>query len=511
MESAEIRQNVADDERLALVELTHKARRRAGELGHPVLVCHTASLGRHDALQLARTLHEEQAQTPDIATAQSPGAAEGNTGGEFRFYWEKPSQQFALAGGGVAADFTSSGADRFHQVSSEAQGALDHALTGGEVDMCRGPILVGGFSFFDQLDQDEWRGFEPGRLVVPRWLVRGHQGETVALVSAMVHPEGGAVPPEGEAAPPEGEAMDPVHTLQHSLEQLRNAARRLKQTREKSTPSFKKLERSDGKTAWLEVVRKARQAIRDGNLAKVVLARAMDLQCEFEPSPYTLLERLRGTYPDCYNFMVDNGTGPVFMGASMEQLARFSGDSVTTAAVAGTVPRGATQQADEVHARHLLASHKERQEHQIVVEGIVDAISAFGKVDRPTEPGLLKLKYVQHLYTPITLHPVGQVPALSLLARLHPTSAVGGHPREEAFALIKELEHFDRGWYASPVGWLNAQGQGEFAVALRSVTINGQRMRLFAGGGIVADSDPEREYEETQMKFQPILSAMVSE
>jgi menaquinone-specific isochorismate synthase len=147
-----------------------------------------------------------------------------------------------------------------------------------------------------------------------------------------------------------------------------------------------------------------------------------------------------------------------------------------------------------------------------------------GALEFPEAPRLVKLTNVQHLYTPITLRPAGPLSLIALLGRLHPTPAVGGHPRPEALALIQAEEGFDRGWYAGPLGWIDARGEGEFAVALRSGALrsaapgsgetgcgkNG-RARLFTGAGIVADSDPEMEYFETQLKLQPMLNALVAE
>jgi isochorismate synthase len=224
-----------------------------------------------------------------------------------------------------------------------------------------------------------------------------------------------------------------------------------------------------------------------------------------------MLGRLRRDYPNCFSFLIDPGQSQVFLGATPERLLKTQNGTFHLDALAGTVPRGSGAEADQALGQTLLSSPKERQEHAIVVDDIVELLSPFGEVSFPDEPELKALANVWHLFTPITLRPDKPVSLLTLVKRLHPTSAVGGMPREAAFALIHRMEDFDRGWYGSPVGWLNGRGHGEFAVALRTGTIAGNRVRLFAGGGIVAESDPEQEYEETQVKFQPLLSALGQE
>ena len=449
---------------------------QAGISGAPVLLCWSFPLDSADLL-------------PSMAEPVS---------GEFRFYWEQPGRDFALAAGGEAVSHQGHGGKRFEDAGVWADGVCASAITGTPDGATNpGPYLVGGFSFFEVLDEASWRGFDPARLVAPAWLALREGDSPRGMVQMKVEP---GLSPEGLLAKAGGllERFDHALRGRHPQEAGNNRA-------------FKVKERRDGRENWIEIVRHARDRIRAGELTKVVLARALDLECETPPTPVVLLDRLRKTYPDCYNFLVDPGRGEMFLGSSPERMFRFSNGTVELAALAGTAPRGATPEADAMQARQLLESRKEREEHQIVVDGILASISSLGRVEHPEEPEVCKFSNLQHLYTPITLQPVKAVSPFTLLGRIHPTSAVGGHPQAEAFRLIRECESFDRGWYGAPLGWLNAHGEGEFAVALRTGTLSGQRMQLFAGGGIVAQSDPDREYEETQIKFQPLLSALGSE
>jgi isochorismate synthase len=479
MESAIPTPLAAASERADLASLHEQARRRAAAAEQGVLLCVSFPFAGADLLGLYERMAE-------------PGA--------FGFYWERPGVAFSLAAGGRAATFRTRGPERFRTLAGRVQGLLETALRGAPAGPAPcGPYLLGGFSFFQQLEEGDWPGFDAGQLVVPAWLALCAPGRHEVILSALVTPD--TEPAEGAAA------------MEALLHRVRGAAEggSPEQGGERHNRAFRLEERGDGRDHWIEVVRHAREQIRQGRLAKVVLARALDVVCEDSPSPTALVRRLRGAYPDCYNFLVDPGAGEVFLGATPERMARFRNGTVDLAAMAGSMPRGAQPEADEAYARHLLASRKEREEHRIVVDGILDAMGGLGEVRLPGCPQVVKLTNVQHLYTPITLELRRKEPILTLLERIHPTAAVGGHPREEAFRLIQECERFDRGWYAAPVGWMNAEGEGEFAVALRSGTLSGNRLRLFAGGGIVADSDLEREFEETQLKLQPLLSALANE
>ena len=466
-------------EQAALSVLIGCALRDARAAGGEVLLCYGFPLDVADTLALA----EHMADGP-----------------AFRFYWEQPSAGHSLAAGGVARRFEADGANRFADIAVQVEGALAAAV-GGEAagGESSGPYLLGGFSFFEELDDDRWAGYGAAQLVVPAWVVLRSGDGCQAVVTTPVVPEDSARAVEQRVVPL-ASRLRAVSGTQGSRSAMgaRNRA-------------FRREEGNGERRHWLEMVRAARERIREGRLAKVVLARALDLLCEEAPSTYAMLHALRAAYPDCYSFLIASGRGPEFLGASPELLARFNNGTVDLAAVAGTVPRGRQPEADEAYARHLMDSRKEREEHQIVVDGIVRAVSELGALNFPATPQVLKLSNAQHLCTPITLKLSRPVPMLTLLERVHPTAAVGGHPREEALRLIRECERFERGWYAAPIGWMNARGQGEFAVALRAGALEGRRLRLFAGCGIVADSDPEREYEETQIKFQPLLAALAAE
>lgn len=418
---------------------------------------------------------------------------------ERRFYWEQPASGFALAAGGRALGWHARGARRFASVSAAVEGALAEAeawAPAGESPL--GAVAVGGFSFFDAVDARAWPGFEPADLGLPAWAVVRAGDTSHWLVQT--------------AAAGDEQAADVRARVEAGLTRLRAAgAAVLPDADAPAVGRVAGMDPPEARAHWTGVVRTARDAIRGGQLRKVVLARPLDLECTPAPDPLVMLARLRSAYPDCTCFLADPGAGQAYLGATPERLAKMDSGRVTLGALAGTFPRGATPEADAALRRLILESPKEREEHAIVVDAICAALESCGRLDLPDEPEAVAFKNVWHLFTPITLVPEAGLSLLGLVERLHPTPAVGGLPREAALDLMRRLESFDRGWYGGPLGWLNARGEGEFAVTLRSGVVSGGHVRLFAGGGIVAESDPEREFEETRFKFQPLLGALGQE
>ena len=180
-----------------------------------------------------------------------------------------------------------------------------------------------------------------------------------------------------------------------------------------------------------------------------------------------------------------------------------------TAALAGSAPRGATPEEDARLGQGLLASAKDRGEHAIVVRALTDGLEGIcDELTMPAEPALLSVANIHHLHTPVSGRLGPGKTLLDAVERLHPTPAVGGWPRAAALRFIREQEGLDRGWYAAPLGWLDRHGAGEFAVGLRSALLEGSTAALFAGCGIVGDSDPAEEYAESRLKLRPMLAAL---
>jgi isochorismate synthase len=260
---------------------------------------------------------------------------------------------------------------------------------------------------------------------------------------------------------------------------------------------------------YAEAVRKALRRIDAGELRKVVLARTIEVQADRELDPRRLAHRLRAVDPDAYTFAVPTDAG-LLVGASPELLIAKRGREIRSNPLAGSAPRAGDPEEDRALAAHLEASAKDREEHAIVVDSVAETLRPFCEELRwDPEPVLLETANVWHLST--RFHGVLREPApsvLELVAALHPTPAVGGMPREAALRTIAELEPFDRGRYAGPVGWVDADGDGEWAIALRCAELRADRATLYAGAGIVAGSDPSAEVDETERKFRAFLDAL---
>jgi salicylate biosynthesis isochorismate synthase/menaquinone-specific isochorismate synthase len=254
-----------------------------------------------------------------------------------------------------------------------------------------------------------------------------------------------------------------------------------------------------------QAVASAVQRIRAGQLAKVVLAREVEVRTPIDHDPAAVVGVLREAFSSCYVFAVGRGDA-TFLAASPELLVRQEGQRASTVALAGSARRSADPAVDDHLGEQLLRSEKDCEENEIVMRRIVRALRPHAVwVTSAPEPVLVRVANIQHLATPIRAQLAEPLGAIQLAGFLHPTPAVGAEPRELAPTLIPALEGLDRGWYAGPVGWTDASGDGEFCVALRCALLRGRVARCYAGCGIVRDSDPGAELAETEVKLDALL------
>jgi isochorismate synthase len=262
--------------------------------------------------------------------------------------------------------------------------------------------------------------------------------------------------------------------------------------------------------AWTAAVETAAARLRGGEAEKVVLAREVIAHGDGVVSAGNVVRGLRTAYPSCFTYLITGADGTAFAGASPELLVRKTGDHAFAQPMAGSVARGASDAEDERLARDLSSSVKDADEHRVVSQFVVDALRPFALEVNARGPQVVRFTNIQHLATSVEAALRDPVPdVLQLAAALHPTPAVGGWPREPADKLIDELEGMERGWYAGAVGWIDGRGDGEFAVALRCGLLWEDGARLYAGVGVMPDSDPARELEETELKFKALLTALV--
>jgi len=260
--------------------------------------------------------------------------------------------------------------------------------------------------------------------------------------------------------------------------------------------------------AWEGIVAEAVDRIGRGSLEKVVLARDLVASADADIDVRWPLQRLAESYPTCWTFHVDG-----LLGATPEMLVRRVRGLVTSRVLAGTIRRTGNDERDLTLAAALARSSKDLEEHEYAVRSVADALAPHcTSMNVPEAPFVLHLPNVMHLATDVTggVHDGDDdvASSLELAASLHPSAAVGGTPTDEALALIAEIEAMDRARYAGPVGWMDASGDGEWGIALRSAEVSGRMLRLFAGCGIVASSNPEDELAEAQAKFMPVRDAI---
>jgi menaquinone-specific isochorismate synthase len=337
-----------------------------------------------------------------------------------------------------------------------------------------GPIAIGGLPFAPDAGAS---------LVVPeRVLARARDGDVwQTTISAP-----GNSPPD-HRVPPSRSRIGPTPLPARS-------------------PSGFRLTAVPSHAEWCGSVAEAVARIDAGEVEKVVLARAVDVEADGPLVVPDILRRLRVLFPSCMVFSVDG-----FVGASPELLIARVGLDVRSQPLAGTVARSGDPATDARLAAALLASRKDRHEHGLVVEAVAAALRPVcDRLDIPASPAIVPLRNVAHLGTTIQGRLAVPAPsALALARRLHPTPAVAGTPTTAALALLARLERRTRGRYAGPVGWVDARGNGEWAVGIRSAEVHGNRARLMSGNGIVAGSDPADELAETQLKLQALLAAIV--
>ena len=371
-----------------------------------------------------------------------------------------PLKEFASLSGGDRVFWRAPGADAVVGLgevrSVEVDGPLrfDVAAAAAADLLDEGQIAFAGFGFADRPGSGAWDGFPSGRLVVPERVVRG-------LAVGTGSSDGG-----GELRVEDG-----------------------------TRPSYR------------DAVKRAAEAIDAGELGKVVVAREVDAVGNIDPAE--VLARLSGRFESCAIFGFGRGRS-CFVGASPEVLVELDDDLVTTYAVAGTAPRGLSPAEDAANAQQLVNDPKEQAEHRYVVDYLRTRFALAGvELDPTGDTDVRTLPGIHHLQTAVTGRIVPEPGlALRLVGALHPTPAVGGTPSSFAQRWIADHEGFDRGWYAGPVGWIDHRGCGSFYVALRSALIGPDSMRLFAGAGIVAGSDPEHELVETDIKLAAILDVV---
>lgn len=434
--------------------------------------------------------------------------------GEPWFAFEQPDRGgVALAALGEAVRLSDAGPERFAAVADRWRRLAASAVggrsgTGRHDDHDRsGPIAVGGFAFAHEGGgAPEWEGYEPASMIVPEIAIRRHRVRIVAGAAAGV---GGGSDSESDVRLTLTALMAGDDTVEDALARLE---RRVGELRSRPLPLLDpapagrhRVMSAMAPEHYEAAVERATELIGRGRLEKIVLAREVQAHAPRDYDPAAMLGVLREAFPGCFCFCVGRGEA-TFIAASPELLVRREGHRVSTLALAGSTRRSADPAVDDHLGEQLLRDDSYRSEHAIVARRIERTLRPHAVwVAAADEPELVKIANIQHLATPIRAQLTTPIDVLELAGLLHPTPAVGGEPREVAIPMIPALEGLDRGWYAGPVGWTDATGDGEMCVALRCALLRGNVARCYAGNGIVRDSRPRAELAETEIKLQALL------
>ncbi|WP_431027623.1 isochorismate synthase [Lysinibacillus sp. LZ02] len=406
-----------------------------------------------------------------------------------RYFWQNREKTFTLVGLGHAYTIeNNAGQVRFDKVEQEWKQLTKNIVKEEDLQ----PILFGGFTFDPQNEVgEEWSTFPQSFFAVATFQLIIRDDKAYVSIHYITDEEN---------------SSKAFEQLRKERDHLIHAAQ-VKELKTYAKPTMTSYQ-EPYKEEYLRSIEQVTAHIKAGEAQKVVIARSLALQFEEEVASSQILSHVIHEQPESYLFGLEHEE-MLFFGASPERLVKVEEGQAFSSCIAGSIRRGHTVEEDETLGWSLLNDVKNRGEHHYVVEMITETFEQnCMNVKVPKQPKLLKIRDIQHLYTPVEGILNEEATILQLVKNLHPTPALGGVPRKEAMDMIRRYEPMNRGLYAAPIGWVDADGNGEFAVAIRSAALLGNRAFLYAGGGIVEDSTPASEYEETLVKFRPMLRAL---
>jgi menaquinone-specific isochorismate synthase len=411
-------------------------------------------------------------------------------GDETAFYFERPEERFAFCGVGEAYAVSTRGRKRFEETARLMADLPERVLRRAEGLPERPPLFVGAVTFEPDERSDEWRDFDDSRWFVPERLILRIGEKDYLIYNALV---------EGRSS-----VERLVARFEKALEELDAERRRVVPDALDVRPVSGYDDRD--RERWIEQVEEVKRLIGSGSLDKAVLARRVSYRLDSEFSPSAALARLKERFPACYVFAYRRGES-LFFGASPETLLRLQDGVAYVEALAGSWKRGETPEEDAALAEEFLASEKDLAEHRFVADYVMDALrEATSDLRRDDTPRLKRLPNIMHLQTRVEGRLKRERKLFPLLDRVFPTPAVCGLPKGKAYDVIRDVERQPRGLYAGAAGWFSPGKEGDFVVGIRSALVKRGTLTAFAGCGIVDASDPVKEFDETELKFQAALS-----
>lgn len=406
-------------------------------------------------------------------------------------YWQSADRTEYIMGLGSVKELRDTHSN-LRKIETQWRNLCQEAIVANHYDIPGvGLIIMGGMPFDPKDDCSPlWSDFQGTSFVIPELSITQNTFGSFLTFNHWVEEE--------------TEIIAMYEKLQYFLSYCQNHES-TKATTDKNTIQMK---HEVAINQWHDMIERAKDTIATTEIEKIVLARELQIQFARAINIPDVLEQLDQTEDNSYLFHFKKGNSS-FVGATPERLVKVTEQDVLSTCLAGTAPRGETTASDKEIRDNLLNDAKNLEEHEYVVQMIEQALRPYCKnINLPKKPVIFPLSQLQHLYTPVTAKLCETKRIFNLVTALHPTPALGGTPKKRALEYIRKHEPLDRGWYGAPVGWVDAKMNGEFAVALRSALIQADKVSLFAGCGIVKDSCPELEYEETKIKFMSMLKAL---
>ena len=411
------------------------------------------------------------------------------------FFSERPDEGTTILGIDSTFDISIYGDDRVTktaEVINKIEQKFIHNWNEFKLSL---PLFLGGMKFSANESDNLWSGFSDSDWFIPKFLFIELNNKTYLAYNIFT-----------DSLDNQGYSEE----LQKAYKLLNLVDRDRKQNIKNRITSTNK-DDIEEKINWNEKVNSALSKIESGEVQKIVLSRQVEFELENKGNISCIVKKLAERYPGCYIFAYKKN-GSIFFGASPEKLAKISNGWIEADALAGSISRSSDSKIDNDLAEELLSSEKNLEEQQVVVSFIVDSFSKFcDEIIYEEKPIIRKLPNIQHLWTPIKAKLKSPKSIFSILEEIHPTPAICGVPWTNALYSIKEMENHSRGLFSGMIGWFNFNNEGEFAVAIRSALMKEKSVYAFAGCGIVKGSNPENEFEESELKLKPILSHFENE
>ena len=406
---------------------------------------------------------------------------------ECQFFWENNKSKQIMAGFGcidAVEIYNDSDLDSIKsKINKKLQSIVDISN-----DTYIAPKFFGGYAFDVNKKNDDWKNFPRGYFILPECIITSQENHTL-ITLIKKHDEG--LSPQNMSR----EINDIYINLINKTNKVSN-----------NTSKIDSLNYGATKTDYVHMVNKIIDEIKSNTVQKVVLSRSKYLKFEGSFNLLKCMEQIRNYYPKCINFFIKLPDRGIFFGSTPERLIQKEESLIKSEAIAGTIQRSYNINSDMQLEKQLKNDCKNLEEHHLVIKEIQKKLSPkLINIKISKSPKILKLKNIQHLISNITGELKNDIHILELVKIMHPTPAVAGYPVDKGLKLINKYEQHDRGWYSGPIGWGESSGDGDFCVALRSALIQNQSIQLFSGGGFVLNSNPDKEWEETEFKLETIL------